>query len=477
MALTKSWGTTRRWRVLCALVFVAVEVAGLVGATDATASIAKVSPGDCYRDLCNPNTIVYSAAPGERNRLEVTRVPDGVAFRDAGAPIRAGRGCVPQNGAVLCTDPVARLHLRLGDGDDHLDASLVESVTAAGDAGADVLLGGSGGNHLVGGSGRDELRGGAEGDQLSGDGVLRPVDSDDYRAPPDAPASPDVIDGGGGRDFVDYAGRTVTVSVDLSRDRGGSPGEGDRLVSIEGASGGAAGDLLRGDGEDNGLDGLGGDDVLIGAGGSDDLGAGQGDDLLRGGAGDDVLRADGRYGVYGGGTPGRDRLLCSAGSDGVESAEMSTYVSPGCERIEIAGDVVFDDIQLRLPLQSVNSPSVGIEDVFCVDVPCRTGMTFRLARRLGKLPPGTLVGRQNAVHLRAGGKRRCQRGVRLTASGRRLLRARRRPLVKFTIRQDFYRDGRRESSLRSGFLTRLVLGGGRSPEEPPPSRAGGCFGP
>lgn len=464
-------GTARRARALSALV-VATGTVGLLGPPDAAASVARVHPGECTRYGCATNTIVYEAAPGERNRLQITKTPGGFTLRDPGAATQAGSGCTAQTGGAFCRDydSTPFLYVRLGDGDDRLDASTVEWVTAAGDEGDDVLVGGPRSSSLVGGSGSDKLHGGPGVNGLAGDGVLLPVDSEKLTAPPDALPSRDILDGSKGQDSASYAGRTAPVTVDLATGLGGVAGEQDQLLSIEGASGGAGRDSLRGDAHNNGLNGLGGNDVLNGAGGSDRLLGGKGNDLMRGGAGDDVLEASGRYGADGGGSPGKDRLLCGTGSDQVESPEMVTYVSPECERVTLVLGLNFGTFQLRFPLKSLRSPSVAIEEVFCVDVRCRTRMTLRLARRIGKQRAGAIVGRQS-IRLRGNGKRRCYRGVRLTATGRRLLRARRRLLVQFTTRQDSG-DGRRGPN---GFRTRLVLGGGRSPESPPASPVGNCF--
>jgi hypothetical protein len=461
--------------MLAAMLLLATVWTTGVVAADAHAAIARIHPGECSRSLCADNTAVYEAAPGERNQLRITQSPEGFTFRDEGAAVGAGPGCAVQPGGAFCPTRGNHLYLRvqLGDRDDYLDASNVESVSAAGDAGADVLLGGTTGDHfgnrLAGGGGNDRLRGGPRDDALAGDGTFRPLDSDEYRAPPDAARGQDVLDGGGGPDSASYEGRRSAVAIDLARGIGGAAGENDQLISIEGANGGRGNDSLRGDAQNNTLDGLPGNDVINGGDGSDQLLAGQGNDLVRGGTGNDVLEANGRYGSYGGGTPGRDRLLCGRGSDDVKSPEFATYVSPECERASGIPGVAFGDFQIRLPLRSLRSPSVAIEQIFCLEVACRTGMSFRLVRRIGKGAAGTLIAHKS-VRLRANGKRRCQRGIRLTTTGRRLLRARRTLLVKFRLRQDST-DGRLGPV---GFQTRLSLGG-RKPEDPPSSDVGTCF--
>ena len=124
----------------------------------------------------------------------------------------------------------------------------------------------------------------------------------------------DNLDGGDGRDVVDYGMRTGDVTVDLAAGTGGEAGEGDSLANIENAAGGKGNDNLTGDDANNVLTGRAGTDTLTGAdgadrlrggGGYDDLNGDAGRDKLFGGGGDDDL--DGGAGVDKGvGGPGTD---------------------------------------------------------------------------------------------------------------------------------------------------------------------------
>lgn len=113
----------------------------------------------------------------------------------------------------------------------------------------------------------------------------------------------DVIDGGGGFDFVRYDFATERIRATLGQ--GIARGEGsDSLDSIEGFIGGPKGDTASGDGTPNVLVGLRGADALSGFGKPDRLVGGPGADVLSGGGGNDDLR----------GGPGIDS--CDVGSGG-----------------------------------------------------------------------------------------------------------------------------------------------------------------
>jgi Ca2+-binding RTX toxin-like protein len=96
------------------------------------------------------------------------------------------------------------------------------------------------------------------------------------------------VDGGAGRDWLDYGPVTDRVVVDL---QAGIASGLSGVVGVENVHGGSDGDLLSGDGANNILVGGGGDDVLIGLGGRDLLVGGDGGNTLLGGAGEDLLIA------------------------------------------------------------------------------------------------------------------------------------------------------------------------------------------
>jgi len=84
------------------------------------------------------------------------------------------------------------------------------------------------------------------------------------------------IDGGIGNDTIDYGDYSTAVSVNMTAGTATNIAGG--ISGIENASGGAAGDALTGDGNNN---------LLIGGDGNDTLADGQGDDTLIGGLGND----------------------------------------------------------------------------------------------------------------------------------------------------------------------------------------------
>jgi Ca2+-binding RTX toxin-like protein len=152
--------------------------------------------------------------------------------------------------------------LRGRDGDDSI-GGFGGNDSLFGDGGKDRLFGDDGNDGLSGGDGDDNLDGGAGADRL---------------------------DGGLGADTINYARRTVGVTVDLSTGRcAGGEAEGDTLSSIENIYGSDAGDTVTGSSVANLLIGSSGNDVLTGLAGDDRLFGSEGDDVLRGGAGADEL--------------------------------------------------------------------------------------------------------------------------------------------------------------------------------------------
>ena len=104
----------------------------------------------------------------------------------------------------------------------------------------------------------------------------------------------DVLNGGNGIDTASYEDMTAAVTVSLAltgQQNTGAAGR-DTLNSIENLTGGAAGDTLTGDGQNNILDGGRGADKLDGGAQNDILLGGGGSDKLTGGAGIDRARYD-----------------------------------------------------------------------------------------------------------------------------------------------------------------------------------------
>lgn len=99
----------------------------------------------------------------------------------------------------------------------------------------------------------------------------------------------DLIDGGGGNDWVGYWNATGGVLADLSTGRSSGAAGNDTFISIEALEGGSYADTLIGGGANDSLSGNYGNDSLFGADGDDWLDGGINDDILVGGLGDDTL--------------------------------------------------------------------------------------------------------------------------------------------------------------------------------------------
>lgn len=284
--------------------------------------------------------LVYTARPGEPNRLHVSFDAAGATIIDR-AGVDPGRGCariqVEESMEVRCDfagATVADLRVSLGDRADvthvlgripEYEADIGGVVAVAGGPGDDRLDSGTANGRLSGGSGDDLLRS-HNGNLFTGgpgsDRMLGGPGFDTFRAGRGLDGR-DTMLGGGGHDTVSYEARRGGVRADLQGDRDdGAPGELDRIGGdVEDLAGGDGPDRLVGNGRRNALVAGGGRDVLAGLGGNDALDGqaahghpaddgdrmlgGSGDDSLTGGAGNDVLV----------GGAGRDFVQAGPGSD------------------------------------------------------------------------------------------------------------------------------------------------------------------
>ncbi len=308
----------------------------------ASGSIAEVSSG---------NRLLYLAGSGETNDLTISQAGTTWTFRDPGATITAGAGCVavtPNEAACTVTGPLAAIRADLGDLDDRAvgDGSVrepadgfepfnlnggpgndrlvappeVESALRGADLyfdnpGDDELVGGNRDDVLYGGAGADQLDGGGGRDELfggTGDDLVRGGDGRDLIASEErGPDGADRLIGGRDHDRLDYdRGQSVSVTVNGQADDGyGCPGpgcEGDDVgPDIESVETGAGDDVIAMGAIANYVSSGAGDDVVDGGGGDDDLSGGEGDDRLSGGAGDDFFYD----------SDGSDRVAGDAGDD------------------------------------------------------------------------------------------------------------------------------------------------------------------
>jgi Ca2+-binding RTX toxin-like protein len=251
-------------------------------------------------------------------------------------------------------------------GDDAGDPASFDSVNGA--AGNDEIAGGAGADYLSGGDGNDTIGtidlaqiGLPEVSELGNDTIFGNAGNDIIDAGPGddgidggdgfdlidagdgndtiAPGSgADEVIGGDGTDRVSYEATAGPVLVNLATQTVVGSG-GDKLYSIERATGSSGDDTLTGDAGANLLDGSLGGDVINGGAGADTLNGGDGADTLRnpgptnagdtiaGGDGNDVIEV--RNGVV-------DTVDCGAGSD--EVTADANDVLTNCETIRLPDD-------------------------------------------------------------------------------------------------------------------------------------------
>ena len=250
-----------------------------------------------------PSTVTVTGSQG-RDELVVTSTPSlrpgetDVIVRPAAAVALAPSGsCAPDPDPVTgrprqtrCTIPNGfDLVVDLRGADDVLEVEL-DSRTGPG-----VV-------NVVGGLGNDAIGVKAEATQ-----TVRGAEGDDTLSTAGIGNRPVTLDGGPGRDLVEYLGGGdapsgsvrggVTASLTTGTARwlyGRHPSQGDfarqdTLVGIERLSGTEFGDSLTGGTGNDELIGEGGPDNLDGLDGSDALTGGDGEDAIAGGNGTDVL--------------------------------------------------------------------------------------------------------------------------------------------------------------------------------------------
>lgn len=292
--------------------------------------------------------VTFKAAKGEVNRVTVADANGLLRFRDSANRLRARGDCKQvDRHTALCpfTEDIAQV--RLGNRSDRATVSGLVEVLGGG--GGDLLRGSRGNDRLDGERGNDTLHGGGKGDTLTGgpgrDRLFGGAGDDDLiDGETDSQAAADVFRGGSSRDTdngadrgdrLDYSKRNRALSIDLTR----AKGAGDAILGLESVVGGSGNDTLRGDGDDNWLEGNGGRDRLLARGGDDIPQGGGGNDTVNGGGGDDVVWGDGGTDALIAG-PGDDLLIgrdsnaevidCDAGNDVASVTRLDTLRN--CER-------------------------------------------------------------------------------------------------------------------------------------------------
>jgi Ca2+-binding RTX toxin-like protein len=267
----------------------------------------------------------YDAAPGQQNRLTITKFPQGDYLIDDVVPLTIGGECTglsSDNTVAYCAQQPKPLQLiiRLGDRNDtaELGIGVEGEALIEGGGGDDTikagatdprepysqnrLFGQDGDDTLIGGPGRDALVGGLGADFMSG---------------------------GAGSDVVSYRGILLHIAANLTGGAAddGFPGERDNIASdVETLIGGDGPDTLAGNDGPNTIRGGPGDDTINGIGGDDTIYGEEGSDAVFGGGGDDVI--DGRF--YGPGPgPGNDQVDGDSGNDIIYSGAGHDVLSGG----------------------------------------------------------------------------------------------------------------------------------------------------
>jgi uncharacterized delta-60 repeat protein len=275
---------------------------GFVGSTTFT---YKVGDGTSFGD---PATVTLTRYVGVENGvLKIIGTPGADIVRVR--PAAGGSVSVLVQGPGVFVSTVlpgimvpGGVDVRLGDGDDRLDAAWGKKpITAVGGAGNDVLRTGPGNDAVYG---DDDLGAGTGNDVIEAGGGRNTVwggGGDNFIR---TGAGPDRIQTGDGRQDIDSGAGNDTVTA----------GTGDSLITA-----GAGNDQVTVAGGSNRIEGGAGNDVLVGGtgadllfgeGGKDLLAGGLGNDLLDGGAGTDIL-FDGQVSVTNSATDSLAKVLAA----------------------------------------------------------------------------------------------------------------------------------------------------------------------
>ena len=318
-------------------------------------------------DLVFPGGVVYSAAPGEINVLDVRLEGTTIVFTESAAPLSTSVPfCTPRSPGVVACDPTfpVPVTVELGDGNDSGVMTMPPSGTITGGDGDDTVtvsnlspgtgplegLGGPGNDTLTAGAG-GFVRGGPGDDQLTSVAAATSLFGEEGTDRLTGSPAGETLWGGPGGDMIEAGDGNDSVLAD-SEFGGDGPDTVDAGPGNDTVWGGGGNDnLLAGTGDDkvNGQDGadrLGGEDgndVLDGGTGDDRVHGGTGDDTLLGGADNDTLTMFvGRDRANGGDGDdrvlGRDgvaaRLACGTGED-TAAPDTRDRVHLDCETFEL----------------------------------------------------------------------------------------------------------------------------------------------
>jgi Ca2+-binding RTX toxin-like protein len=303
------------------LVPAVLVAAALTGCTPTSGGTASVTSQNFASRL------LFDAVSGRNNSITVSLGaqgpwgrPGALVLTDVRNPVTPGSGCtrVSDNTVRCSIDGAASVGfvqqvIRLGDGNDSYASSVVV------------------GSAIHAGAGDDTVNGGPSEDVIYEDSDL---------------LDRDLFSGGGGGDWVLYAGGMHAVNISLNDTADdGRPGEGDNVKSdVEGISGTGNADTLTGNSQANTIGGpspvvdfpvdfdeLAGGAVVNGGGGPDEIwgtGWGRAADRLSGGTGDDTVYALTGDDVVSGGA-GNDTLWGHAGFDALDGGSETDWCNLG----------------------------------------------------------------------------------------------------------------------------------------------------
>ena len=259
---------------------------------------------------------------------------DTVSYSDSSTPLVIDLLNADNNTGEAAIDTLISIENLISSGfDDNLRGDNAANILDAGD-GNDIIYARGGDDTINAGLGNDIIW------AQDGNDTLNGGDGDDLLK---GGAGADILNGGTGFDIATYSGATYGVTADLaaaSNNRGEA--SGDTYSSIEGLTGSAFADNLRGDNGantinagdgDDAIFARGGDDTLIGGLGNDTLWGQDGNDALSGGEGDDLLKGDLGADVLDGGT-GTDTASYTSAAWGV----TADLVNSANNRGEANGD-------------------------------------------------------------------------------------------------------------------------------------------
>ena len=285
-------------------------------------------------------TVTVSAPAGASNRTLTVTVSGAtrvtvsrsdanlyVAARTTDTLNQSGTGCTSLDGGFVCgaESQFGRIVVNGSSGNDEIaiSPSVTRASTLDGNGGNDEIAGGAGPDTIDGDTGNDIISGGDGNDDLNGSAGDDVLVGDLGNDVIDGGTGNDVMSGGGqAGDALDYANRTVPVTVDLNRQAPqGVLNENDTADGFAVVLGGSGADTLSGTDAPERLEGNGGADILNAGGGNDTLNGGSGNDALTGGAGADTFN----------GGDGEDALNARDGA-------VDTAIACGAARDRLATD-------------------------------------------------------------------------------------------------------------------------------------------